>query len=138
MYTLDVTTHTRCEMRDITTSLRAFIADMARQRGWQRGALALFCPHTTCGLTVNEGADPDVARDMLAFFARLAPRHGDYRHAEGNSDAHIKTTLHGPSLLLLVEEGRLQLGRWQSVYLCEGDGPRRRTLWLQWLPGEAE
>lgn len=75
---------------------------------------------------------------MLAFFSRLAPEAGDYRHAEGNSDAHIKTTLHGSSLLLLVEEGELCLGTWQAVYLCEGDGPRRRNLWLQWLPGARE
>ena len=133
MYKLEIYTSTRCEMRDITNSLRSFLA----KKDWRCGALALFCPHTTCGLTVNEGADPDVARDMLAFFNRLAPRHGGYHHAEGNSDAHIKTSLYGPSLLLLVEEGRLMLGRWQSVYLCEGDGPRRRELWLQWLPGEA-
>lgn len=137
MQTLALNTRARCEMRDITPELRAFTERMARERGWRRGALALFCPHTTCGLTVNEGADPDVRRDMLAFFSRLAPEHGDYRHAEGNSDAHIKASLYGPSLLLLVEDGRLRLGTWQAVYLCEGDGPRRRSLWLQWLPGEA-
>lgn len=133
MYKLEIHTGTRCEMCDITARLRAFLTE----KGWRSGALALFCPHTTCGLTVNEGVDPDVARDMLAFFSQLAPRHDDYRHAEGNSDAHIKATLHGPSLLLLVEEGQLMLGSWQSVYLCEGDGPRCRELWLQWLPGAA-
>ncbi len=137
MQTLALNTRARCEMRDITPELRAFTERMARERGWRRGALALFCPHTTCGLTVNEGADPDVRRDMLAFFSRLAPEHGEYHHAEGNSDAHIKASLHGPSLLLLVEDGQLRLGTWQAVYLCEGDGPRRRSLWLQWLPGEA-
>lgn len=137
MQTLALNTCARCEMRDITPELRAFTERMARERGWRRGALALFCPHTTCGLTVNEGADPDVRRDMLAFFSRLAPEHGEYHHAEGNSDAHIKASLHGPSLLLLVEDGQLRLGTWQAVYLCEGDGPRRRSLWLQWLPGEA-
>lgn len=136
MYKLEFTTNARCEMRDITPELRALVGRTARERGWRQGALALFCPHTTCGLTVNEGADPDVRRDMLAFFSRLAPEQGDYRHAEGNSDAHIKATLHGPSLLLLVEDGEIRLGTWQSVYLCEGDGPRRRSLWLQWLPGE--
>ena len=102
MYKLEFTTNARCEMRDITPELRALAGRMARERGWRQGALALFCPHTTCGLTVNEGADPDVRRDMLAFFSRLAPEQGDYRHAEGNSDAHIKASLHGPSLLLLV------------------------------------
>lgn len=135
MQTLEFTTLSRCEMRDITPELRVLVHRMAREKGRRRGALALFCPHTTCGLTVNEGADPDVKRDMLHFFGRLVPEHGDYHHAEGNSDAHIKTTLHGPSLLLLVEDGDICLGTWQSVYLCEGDGPRRRSLWLQWLPG---
>ena len=80
----------------------------------------------------------DVRRDMLAFFNGLVPRLGDYHHAEGNSDAHIKATLHGPSLTLFVENGELCLGTWQSVYLCEGDGPRRRSIWLQWLAGQEE
>ena len=123
-------------MVDITADLRTLVRRKAADGHWRSGALALFCPHTTCGLTVNEGADPDVRRDMLTFFNQLAPEDADYRHAEGNSDAHIKATLHGPSLLLLVEEGELRLGTWQSVYLCEGDGPRRRTLWLQWLRAE--
>ncbi|WP_165065880.1 secondary thiamine-phosphate synthase enzyme YjbQ [Desulfovibrio sp. ZJ200] len=138
MHTLEFATRSRCELCDITPQLRAFAARMAEERAWLHGALALFCPHTTCGLTVNEGADPDVRRDMLAFFSRLVPEDGDYRHAEGNSDAHIKASLHGSSLLLLVEDGRLCLGTWQAVYLCEGDGPRRRSLWLQWLPGAEE
>ena len=137
MEQLEFTTRSRCEMRDITADLRALVRSRAAEGRSTSGALALFCPHTTCGLTVNEGADPDVRRDMLTFFSQLAPEQGDYRHAEGNSDAHIKTTLHGPSLLLLVEGGELRLGTWQAVYLCEGDGPRRRSLWLQWLPGEA-
>lgn len=138
MHTLEFATRGRCEMRDITPELRAFAARMAEERGWRHGALALFCPHTTCGLTVNEGADPDVKRDMLAFFSRLVPEEGDYRHAEGNSDAHIKASLLNSSLLLPVGEGRIRLGVWQAVYLCEGDGPRRRALWLQWLPGAGE
>lgn len=138
MHTLEFATRSRCEMRDITPELRAFATRMARERGRLHGALALFCPHTTCGLTVNEGADPDVKRDMLAFFSGLVPQEGDYRHAEGNSDAHIKASLHNSSLLLLIDEGRICLGTWQAVYLCEGDGPRRRSLWLQWLPGAEE
>ena len=104
---LEISTRSRCEMVDITAELRSLVRRKAAGGRWQSGALALFCPHTTCGLTVNEGADPDVKRDM-----------------------------HGPSLLLLVENGELCLGTWQSVYLCEGDGPRRRTLWLQWLKSE--
>ena len=136
MLSLEFETTSRSDMRDITSQLRSVVRRNAIEKGWRNGVLALFCPHTTCGLTVNEGADPDVRRDMLAFFNNLVPEHGDYRHAEGNSDAHIKTTLHGPSLLLLVENGELCLGTWQSVYLCEGDGPRRRTLWLQWLKSD--
>ena len=136
MLSLEFETTSRSDMRDITSQLRSVVRRNAIEKGWRNGVLALFCPHTTCGLTVNEGADPDVRRDMLAFFSSLAPEHGDYRHAEGNSDAHIKTTLHGPSLLLIVEKGDLCLGTWQSVYLCEGDGPRRRKLWLQWLKSE--
>lgn len=136
MESLEITTRNRCEMIDITADLRALVHRKAADGRWRSGALVLFCPHTTCGLTVNEGADPDVRRDMLTFFSRLAPEHGDYRHAEGNSDAHIKSTLHGPSLLLIVEDGELRLGAWQAVYLCEGDGPRRRNLWLQWLKSE--
>lgn len=135
MERLSFATRSRCEMLDITADLAALVRRKAAGGRWRSGALALFCPHTTCGLTVNEGADPDVRRDMLAFFRRLVPEEGDYRHAEGNSDAHIRATLHGPSLLLMVEEGELRLGTWQAVYLCEGDGPRRRSLWAQFLPG---
>ena len=97
-----------------------------------------------CCLTINEGADPDVRRDMVGFFGRLVPQFPErfgapaFAHAEENSDAHIKTSLFGPQLLLPVSDGRLCLGRWQAVYLCEADGPRRRTLWAQWLQGEAD
>lgn len=130
METCSVRTRNREEMIDVTDALRAVV----RSKGWKRGVLALFCPHTTCGLTVNEGADPDVRRDMTAFFGELVPlRHG-WRHAEGNSDAHVKASLLGPSLFVPVEEGDIRLGTWQSVYLYEGDGPRSRSLWLQWLP----
>ncbi|MEI3479697.1 secondary thiamine-phosphate synthase enzyme YjbQ [uncultured Bilophila sp.] len=132
METCSVSTGRREEMIDVTERLR----EVVRRKGWRRGALAVFCPHTTCGLTINEGADPDVRRDMTAFLTELVPLGRAWRHAEGNSDAHVKASLMGPSLLLIVEEGDIRLGTWQSVYLCEGDGPRTRSLWLQWLPGE--
>jgi secondary thiamine-phosphate synthase enzyme len=109
------------------------VESLVRENGWRDGALVLFSAHTTCGLTVNEAADPDVVRDILAGLARLVPLRGDYRHAEGNSDAHIKTSLMGPSLTLIVEGGRLQLGTWQGVFLCEFDGPRPRKVWARWL-----
>ena len=130
---LEISTRSRCEMVDITAELRALVRRKAADGRWQSGALALFCPHTTCGLTVNEGADPDVRRDMLTFFNGLVPRLGDYHHAEGNSDAHLKTTLIGPSLMLVVEDGDVRLGTWQGIYLFEGDGPRTRSIWLQFM-----
>ena len=129
METLTLHTTTREQMLDITSATRELVST----RGRRDGALLLFCPHTTGALTVNEAADPDVARDMTVNMGRLVPRHGDYRHAEGNSDAHIKTSLFGPSLMLIVDGGEVRLGTWQGIYFCEWDGPRSRKLWAQWL-----
>lgn len=128
MDALTLSTSRREELVAITRTLQ----ELVQARGWTDGVLTLFCPHTTAGLTVNENADPDVARDMLGALARLVPEHGDYRHAEGNSDAHVKASLMGPSLSLIVSGGRIRLGTWQGVYFCEFDGPRQRTLWAQW------
>jgi len=119
-----VDTRSREELRDITPELRALV----RRAGIRDGVLHLWSLHTTCALTVNEGADPDVARDMIAVLRRLVPREGDYLHAEGNSDSHVKTSLFGPGLTLLVEDGDLLLGTWQRVFLAEWDGPRRREI----------
>lgn len=133
METLTLHTTDREQLANITPAVR----ELVRAKGWRKGALLLFCPHTTGALTVNEAADPDVARDMTVNMGRIVPRHGDYRHAEGNSDAHIKTSLFGPSLMLIVEGGEVRLGTWQGIYFCEWDGPRSRNLWAQWLPGAA-
>lgn len=134
MQSLTIRTDKREQMLDVTHTVCRLVQD----KGWGNGALLLFCPHTTGALTVNEAADPDVARDMTVNMGRIIPRHGDYRHAEGNSDAHIKTSLFGPSLMLIVENGEVRLGTWQGIYFCEWDGPRTRTLWAQWLPGAAD
>lgn len=123
----------RSQQREELVRLTGALQELVTQRGWRDGALVVFCPHTTAGLTVNEDADPDVARDLVMAMARIAPRDAGYRHAEGNSDAHVKTTLTGPSLTLIVDGGRIQLGTWQGVFLCEWDGPRTRSLWLRWL-----
>ena len=131
METLELRTPRREALVRITPAL----IDLIAAKGWQDGAVVVFCPHTTAGLTVNEDADPDVATDMVMAMNRLIPRDAGYRHAEGNSDAHVKTTLVGPSLTLIVSGGRLQLGTWQGVYLCEWDGPRTRKVWVQWLRG---
>ncbi|SBV94071.1 conserved hypothetical protein [uncultured delta proteobacterium] len=131
METLTIQTRARAEMIPVTSLLR----ELVRRKDWQTGALLVYCPHTTAGLTINENADPDVQRDMTAFMNALVPQRGDFRHGEGNSDAHIKTSLFGPHVMLIVEEGTIRLGTWQGVYFCEWDGPRNRTLWAQFLPG---
>jgi secondary thiamine-phosphate synthase enzyme len=121
---LGVRTGRREDMVDITDTLRALV----REAGAADGVLHLWSMHTTCALTVNEGFDPDVVTDVVAFMRRLVPEDGGFRHAEGNSDAHIKVAMFGPGLTLLVEDGDLLLGRWQRVFLCEWDGPRQRTV----------
>ncbi len=129
MEKLTLSTRRREEMKNVTDALRLAV----EEHGWKDGGLVVFCPHTTCGLTINEGFDPDVALDMTTFFHDRIPQNAGFRHAEGNADAHIKASLFGSSVSILVEDGRLQLGTWQAVWLFEGDGPRRRELWLKWL-----
>lgn len=132
MQSLTIRTAEREELLAVTGRLQ----DMVAQMGWRDGLLSIFCPHTTAGLTVNENADPDVAKDILASLKRLVPLEGGFRHGEGNSDAHVKASLMGPSLSLMVEDGRILLGTWQGVFLCEFDGPRTRKLWAKWLGQE--
>ncbi len=116
-------------MVNITTQVQNLVA----QSGVKRGLCLICAPHTTAGIAVQEGFDPDVVRDTLKTLERLAPKTGDYRHAEGNSDAHIKALMTGSSQTLPVEYGKLQLGRWQAVFFCEYDGPRERSVWVQIL-----
>lgn len=127
MSRLHVRSARREELIDITDDLRGLI----RASGVTRGVVHLWSLHTTCALTVNEGADPDVQRDMVAFLKQLVPAAAHFRHAEGNSDAHIKTSLFGPGLTLLIDGGDLVLGTWQHVFLAEWDGPRRREVAVQ-------
>ncbi|QGY39920.1 YjbQ family protein [Pseudodesulfovibrio cashew] len=126
---LQISTHAREEMVDITTAVRRLI----NENGWSDGALLLYCPHTTGAVTINEGADPDVVRDITMNMNKLVPHRGDYRHAEGNSDAHIKSSMFGCDQMVIVEGGNIQLGTWQKIYFCEFDGPRTRKLWVKWL-----
>ncbi|MGE4193873.1 MAG: secondary thiamine-phosphate synthase enzyme YjbQ [Pseudodesulfovibrio sp.] len=129
MEILEIRTHEREELADITGAVRRMIS----ANGWSDGALLLYCPHTTGAVTVNEGADPDVVRDIVVNMRKLVPHRGDYRHAEGNSDAHIKSSLFGCDQTVIVEGGNLMLGTWQKIYFCEFDGPRTRKLWVKWL-----
>ena len=121
---IDVKTTARTVLIDITDQVAAYL----RTQQATNGTLTLWSLHTTCALTVNEGYDPDVASDMTSFLNRLVPHDADFDHAEGNSDSHIKTSLFGPGLTLIIENGELLLGRWQRVYLAEFDGPRHREI----------
>jgi secondary thiamine-phosphate synthase enzyme len=114
-------------MLDITPRLE----ELLENQGTASGVMTVYTPHTTTGLTINEGADPDVCRDILAHLRALVPEHQGFHHAEGNSDAHIKATLFGSSVQIIINDGRLLLGTWQRVFLGEFDGPRTRTLWVK-------
>jgi secondary thiamine-phosphate synthase enzyme len=128
-----VRTGRRAELLDITGRLSAVV----ERSGVRDGVLVAQSLHTTAGLTINENADPDVRHDLLAKLERLVPHEEPfYRHAEGNSDSHLKTSVFGPSLTVIVNEGRLVLGQWQGVYLCEFDGPRERRLAVQVMRAE--
>lgn len=129
METLQIPTREREEMIDITTEVQKLV----RQNGWNDGGVLLYCPHTTGAITVNEGADPDVVKDIVVNMRKLVPHRGDYHHAEGNSDAHIKSSMFGCEQMVIVEGGNIQLGTWQKIFFCEFDGPRTRKLWAKWL-----
>jgi secondary thiamine-phosphate synthase enzyme len=122
---ISVRSGAREQMLDITSH----VAKLVERAGIDSGVVHLWSTHTTCGLTVNEGYDPDVATDMVRFMSTLVPNATDlFRHAEGNSDAHIKTALFGPGITLIIEDGELLLGQWQKVFLAEWDGPREREI----------
>ena len=127
----EVSTTTRETLVDVTRQ----VAEVVRVSGVESGAVVVSSPHTTAGITVNENADPDVARDIIAGLEPLCPRDAGWRHFEGNSDARLKTALVGSSATLPVEDGRIALGRWQAIYLAEFDGPRTRTVVVTVLRG---
>lgn len=129
MHILKVATSARETMIDITRQLEAALHAVQMQSG----AMLVYTPHTTTGLTINEGADPDVCHDILAHLRTIIPRQADFHHAEGNSDAHIKASLLGSSVHIIVDNGILRLGTWQRVFLAEFDGPRARNIWVTFL-----
>jgi len=128
---VEVRSGSRTEMIDITSRISAELA----KTGVLNGTCFVYTTHTTAGLTINENADPDVTRDIRSGLSRIVPVKGDFRHAEGNSDAHIKASLMGFSLMVPVIDGQLALGTWQAVYFCEFDGPRNRHV-LVGISGE--
>lgn len=131
---LAVQTRAAAELVDLTGEVRRALA----AAGARDGVLLVYVPHTTAGVTIQENADPDVQRDLLLALENAVPARaarGAYRHAEGNSDAHVKASLVGSSATVIVEGGAPLLGTWQGIYLCEFDGPRRRTVHLKLIPG---
>ena len=128
--TIAVHTSRRTELKDVTREIEAAV----RASAVREGICHLYIPHTTAGMIINEGYDPDVARDMEAALDRLVPDSPLFKHAEGNSDAHIKTALVGSSETIFIRDGRLSLGRWQKIFFAEFDGPRSRELHLKITP----
>jgi len=126
MHEIQVATRQRTQFVDITRE----VAAGARQLGVANGVLTVFVPHTTAGITINENADPDVVADMTQALERMVPWEAGYAHDEGNAAAHVKASLMGSSVRVLVRDGALQLGIWQAIYFSEFDGPRSRTVWM--------
>lgn len=130
IHKLDILTRKRDEMIDITN----LVKDLLRQSSIREGIAVIYSPHTTAGITINENADPDVRHDVLLRLDEVFPwEHEKYRHIEGNTAAHLKAITTGTSQTVLIHEGRLMLGRWQGIYFCEFDGPRRRNCLVRFI-----
>lgn len=119
---LAVESKKRNELIDITELVQNSIESI------EEGIVTIYVPHTTAAVTINENADPDVAKDIINKLNEIVPEEDSYSHTEGNSDSHIKSTLVGPSVNVIIKNGKMVLGTWQSVFFCEFDGPRRRKL----------
>ena len=134
MHRFTVETRQHTEFINIDAQVRQVL----RETGLENGLLHLHVPHTTAGITINENADPDVPHDIACALEKAVPwRSHEYRHDEGNSAAHVKASMMGAGLTLIIEQGKPQLGTWQSVFFCEFDGPRRRSVWAMAMPQTA-
>ena len=127
MEKINVSTERRTEFVEITSK----VEEVVKKSGIENGVCFIYVPHTTCGLTINENADPSVKKDIINKLEEIVPENGRYSHMEGNADAHIKSSIMGHSLTVFIESGRLQLGTWQGIFLCEFDGPRTRQVWIK-------
>ena len=123
--------------RNSWTDVTARVRDALRESGVQNGLCVVYCPHTTAGITINENADPDVVRDLIFALEKTYPDRAEFRHSEGNSASHLKASVIGSSVTLIIREGRLLLGTWQGVYFCEFDGPRTRRFFVEVLEANA-
>ena len=123
--------------RNSWTDVTARVREALRESGVQNGLCVVYCPHTTAGITINENADPDVVRDLIFALEKTYPDRAEFRHSEGNSASHLKASVIGSSVTLIIREGRLLLGTWQGVYFCEFDGPRTRRFFVKILEANA-
>jgi secondary thiamine-phosphate synthase enzyme len=117
------------------TNITGTVEKSLAKSGVKDGICVVYCPHTTAGITINENADPDVVRDILLGFSRAFPDRPEFRHAEGNSAAHLKASAIGSSVTIIIKDGRLVLGTWQGIYFCEFDGPRSRKFYVKIIEG---
>jgi secondary thiamine-phosphate synthase enzyme len=129
MKIITASTTQRVDLIDITAQVQKVVTETMVENG----IVTVYVPHTTCGITINEGADPDVVRDIKYQLEKLIPYQQGYRHMEGNADSHIKTCLVGSSENIIIEKGQLVLGTWQSIFLCDFDGPRTRKVYIKIL-----
>ncbi len=127
LHSFSIQTQPQTEFLDITHQIQTIVSESRVQNG----LCQVFIPHTTAGITINENADPSVRRDMIMELNKVIPFDDNYHHMEGNSAAHIKSSLMGVSLSVIIDEGRLMLGTWQGIYFCEFDGPRQRKVWVK-------
>jgi secondary thiamine-phosphate synthase enzyme len=126
MQSFSIRTHQHTQFLNITQEVQSLLSKL----GMKNGVLTIFIPHTTAGITVNENADPSVTADIAEALDRAVPWQAQYNHSEGNAAAHVKASMMGSSVQILVENGRLLLGTWQAIYFCEFDGPRTRNVWI--------
>ncbi|KAA0258220.1 YjbQ family protein [Deferribacter autotrophicus] len=129
MIELSISSKRREELIDITSEIEKIVG----KKGWNSGILHIYTPHTTAAITINENADYTVKEDIIDFLSKLVPSSFPFKHLEGNSDAHLKSSIIGCSENVIVENGRLVLGTWQGVFFCEFDGPRRRKVYLKFI-----
>ena len=127
MKTINISTTKRVDLVNITSQVQKVVSESSVNEG----IVTVFVPHTTCGITINEGADPDVVRDIRYQLEKLIPYQQGYKHMEGNSDSHIKTCIVGSSENIIIKDGQLVLGTWQSIFLCDFDGPRNRQVHIK-------
>ena len=131
MKTIQIRTSERVQLIDITSTVQAYV----NEKGIQNGIITIYVPHTTCGITINEHADPDVVRDLKMQLGKLAPVNAGYHHYEGNSDSHVKSSLIGASETVIISNSQMILGTWQGIFLCDFDGPRTRNVHLKIIAG---